>query len=152
MAIFHLAQFEHEPFWQHLFRLNDYHTQYVHFMYEKGERCKVALEGITYKTWATLGLVCYGGLCSFNVDDVWDLLESLSLYQWQCEYVSESFGCPSPPPYDLHAQYPCVYQVTDVMSSPLFLPSWCMFLLPIHWPWCEFLSLLWCMWWIICPI
>jgi len=35
MAIFHLPQFEHEPFWQYLSRLNEYRAQYVHFMYEK---------------------------------------------------------------------------------------------------------------------
>jgi len=32
---FHLHQFEHEPFWQYLSRLNDYRAQHVHFMYEK---------------------------------------------------------------------------------------------------------------------
>ena len=35
MAIFHFPQFEHEPFWQYLSRLNDYRAQYVHSMYEK---------------------------------------------------------------------------------------------------------------------
>jgi len=35
IAIFHLPQFEHEPFWQCLSRLNDYCAQYVHFTYEK---------------------------------------------------------------------------------------------------------------------
>jgi len=52
--------------------------------------------------------MCYGGLCSLNVDDMWDLFESLASYQWQYECASESFACPSPPPYDLHAQSPCV--------------------------------------------
>ena len=27
MATFYLPQFEHEPSWQYLFRLNDYHAQ-----------------------------------------------------------------------------------------------------------------------------
>jgi len=35
MAIFHLLQFEYEPFWQYLSRLNGYHAQYVHFTYKK---------------------------------------------------------------------------------------------------------------------
>ena len=35
MAIFHLPQFEHEPFGQYLSRLNDYHAQYVLFEYEE---------------------------------------------------------------------------------------------------------------------
>ena len=50
MAIFHLPQFEHEPFWQYLSRLNDYRAQYVLFEYEKWEICDVVLEGITHKT------------------------------------------------------------------------------------------------------
>jgi len=35
MVIFHLSQFEHEPFCQYLSRLNDYRAQYVLFQYEK---------------------------------------------------------------------------------------------------------------------
>ena len=64
MAIFHLPQFEHEPFWQYLSGLNYYHPQYVHFTYEKWEMCKVVLEGITHKTRATLESMCYGDLYS----------------------------------------------------------------------------------------
>jgi len=44
MAIFHLPQFEHEPFWKYLLRLNDC-CKYVHFLYEKWEICDVVLEG-----------------------------------------------------------------------------------------------------------
>ena len=60
MAIFHLPQFEHEPFWQYLSRLNDYHAQYVHFTYEKWEICDVMLEGITHETRATFGSMLIG--------------------------------------------------------------------------------------------
>ena len=35
MAIFYFPQFEHEPFWQYLSRLNGYRAQYVLSMYEK---------------------------------------------------------------------------------------------------------------------
>ena len=42
--------------------------------------------------------MCYGGLCSLNVDDMWDLFESLASYR-----ASESFACLFRPPYDLHA-------------------------------------------------
>jgi len=47
------------------------------------------------------------GLCFLNVDDMWDLFESLASYLWQCECACESFVYPSLPPYDLHAQSPC---------------------------------------------
>jgi len=44
---------------------------------------------------------------------MWDLFESLGLYQWQCECASETFICPSQPPYDLHVQCPCIDQFRD---------------------------------------
>ena len=70
MAIFHFPQFEHEPFWQYLSRLNDYRAQYVHSMFEKWEICDVMLAGITHKTQATFESMCYGSLCSLNADDM----------------------------------------------------------------------------------
>ena len=67
MAIFHLPQLQPESFWQYLFRLNDYHAQYVHFTYEKQEICNVVLEGATYESQATLKSMCCRGnsfMCS----------------------------------------------------------------------------------------
>ena len=52
--------------------------------------------------------MCYGGLCYLNVDDMWEFFKSLASHEWQCAYASDSFVFPSPPPYDLHAQSPCV--------------------------------------------
>jgi len=75
MTIFHLPQFEHEPFWRYLSQLNDYHAQYVHFVYDKWETCDVLLEGITYDTRATLESMCYSGLDSLNADDMWNLFD-----------------------------------------------------------------------------
>ena len=73
--------------------------------------------------------MCYSGLCSLNVDDMWNLFESLASYQWQCAYVRESFMFPSPPLYDLHAQSPCVDQFRDVCdhypSYPHDVCSYC---------------------------
>ena len=87
------------------------------------------LEGITHETRATLESMCYGGLCSLNVDDMWDLFEYLTSYQWQYECANESFACPSPPSYDLHAQAPCVDEFRDVCdhysSYPLNACSYC---------------------------
>jgi len=45
MAVFHLPQFEYEPFWQYLPRLNDYRAEHVHFMYEKWEFAMLCLRG-----------------------------------------------------------------------------------------------------------
>jgi len=73
--------------------------------------------------------MCYGGLCSLNVDNMWDLFEFLAFYQWQCEYASESFVCHSPPLYDLHTQSLCVDQFRDACdhycSYPRDVCSYC---------------------------
>jgi len=73
--------------------------------------------------------MCYGGLCSLNADDMWDLCESLASYQWQFECASNAFVYPSPPPYDFHAQSPCTNQIRDAcdhyFSSPLDACSYC---------------------------
>jgi len=77
-------------------------------MFKIWEICDVVLEGITHETQAILESLCYGGLYSLNVDDMWDLFEYLASSQWQHECASDSFMYASPPPYDLHAQSPCV--------------------------------------------
>jgi len=86
-------------------------------------------EKITHENRATLESMCYSALCSLNVDDICDLFESLASYQWQYEFASESFACPSPPPYDLHAQSPSVDQIRDACdhysSYPLDLCFYC---------------------------
>jgi len=79
VAIFHLPQFEHEPFWQYLSRLNDYRAQYMHFIYEKWKIRNVVLVGITHETRFTLESYV-GGLSSLNVDDTWNLFEPLASY------------------------------------------------------------------------
>jgi len=58
--------------------------------HKKGKVCNVVLEGITNVTQATLESMCHVGMCYWNVDDMWDLFESLSSYQRQCDSASES--------------------------------------------------------------
>jgi len=67
--------------------------------------------------------MCYGGLSSLNVDDMWDLFEYLASYQWQYKCANESFACPSPPPYDLHAQSPCINKFKEACDRYSFLRS-----------------------------
>ena len=105
-------------------------------MFEKWEIWDVVLEGITHESRATLESMCYGGLCSLNVDDMWDLFEYLPSYQWQYECSSESFACPSPRPYDLHTQSPYVDQFRDACdhysSYPLDAVSYTHLTLPTN--------------------
>jgi len=52
-------------------------------------------------------------MCSLDIDDMWDLFESLASYQWQYECTSESFVCLSQLLYYLHTQSPCIDQFKD---------------------------------------
>ena len=45
MAIFHLPQFDHEPFWQYLSRFTDHCAQYVHFMHKNGKYTMLCSRG-----------------------------------------------------------------------------------------------------------
>jgi len=38
MAIFHLPQFDHEPFVPYLFKMNDYCAKYVYLTYKKNDK------------------------------------------------------------------------------------------------------------------
>jgi len=75
-------------------------------MNEKWEICNVVLEEITYETQGIVDSVCYYGSSSLDVDDIWDLFESLAYYQWQFECDSESIVFHYLPSYDLHTQSP----------------------------------------------
>jgi len=68
--------------------------------------------------------MCYGGLCSLSVNDMWELFEHLDWYQWHCERPSEHSVYPSPPPYDLQAQSPCVDQFRDLGHHHSFYPCY----------------------------
>jgi len=58
------------------------------------------LEGITPETRAILESICYGGLGSLDVDDMWDLFESLTWHQWQLNDARDR--------YHHHFSYPHV--------------------------------------------
>jgi len=136
MAIFHFPQFQHEPFWQYLSRLNDYRAQYMLSMYKKWEICDVVLEGITHETWATLESLCHGDLCLLNADDMWDLFESLASYQWQFECASEAlYTLPHLPmiyPLNLHVWINLEMLVITILSL-LLMPVLVANLLTVMW-------------------
>jgi len=47
--------------------------------------CNVVLERIKYETQVIFESMCSGSMCYLNIDDMWDLIESLTWYQWQCK-------------------------------------------------------------------
>ena len=80
------------------------------------------LEGITDETRVTPESMCYDGMCSLNVGDMWELFEHLAWYRLHCQRPIEHSACPSPPPYDLHVQSPCVDQFRDLSHHHSFYP------------------------------
>ena len=65
----------------------------MYFKYKNLKVYNVVLEEITQEARVILRSMCYGGLCSLNIDDMWNLFKALAWYKWQCESVSESFAC-----------------------------------------------------------
>ena len=99
--------------------MDGYRPEYAYFEYEKWKICNVVLEAIINETQATLEFMYYGDLCYLNVDDIWDLFESLASYQWNCECASEASVCPSPPPPDTCSY--CQSFDHDVNSCPSYV-------------------------------
>jgi len=76
------------------------------------------LEGITPDTRAILESMCYGGLHSSAVDDMWDLFESLAWHQWQYDDARDSYHHYSYYPYVLFSF--CQSFDHDVHSCPYY--------------------------------
>ena len=81
----------------------------------------MVLEGITHETRAALESMYYGVLCSLSVNDMWDLFEYLASTNGNMSELV-SLCMPSPPPYDLHAQSPCVNQFRDAYDQDSSYP------------------------------
>jgi len=72
--------------------------------------------------------MCYGGLHSLAVNDIWDLFESLASYQWQSHDARDLYHHYSSYPYMLcsfcqsfdHDVHSCpYYDVSDVCHARL---------------------------------
>ena len=78
MTVFHLPQYEHEPFWRHLSRLNEYHAQLNH-NFEKWEICEVITVGLNVESVSYIESLCPGGLIellSKTQNEVWISLKN----------------------------------------------------------------------------
>ena len=75
MPVFNFPQYEHEPFWSYLSRLNDYCAQ---LNFQKWKICKVIVVGLTAKYKGYVESMCLRGLLglfSKTQDEVWDFLK-----------------------------------------------------------------------------
>jgi len=77
MPVFHFPQYEHEPFWSYLSRLNEYRVHLNH-NFQKWEICEVIIEGLNIESRSYIESLCPGGLIellSKTRNEVWDFFE-----------------------------------------------------------------------------
>jgi len=104
MPVFYFPQFEHEPFWSYLSRLNDYRAQ-LNQSFEKWEICEVIVIGLNAFSRGYVESMCLGGfqgLLSKTQDEVWNFFEKLAWDTYQFEQVSETLGYPTHGEYASH--------------------------------------------------
>jgi len=80
MAIFHFPQYEHEPLWHYLSRLNKYHAHLNH-NFEKWKIYEVIAVDLNVESRRYIESLCPGGLIellSKNQNEVWDFFEKLA--------------------------------------------------------------------------
>ena len=80
MSVFNFPQYEHEPFWSYLSRLNEYRAQLNH-NFQNWEICEVIIDGLNIKSRGYNESLCPGGfleLFSKTQNEVWDFFEKLS--------------------------------------------------------------------------
>ena len=97
MLVFNFPQFEHEPFWSYLLRLNDYRAL-VNQNFEKREICEVIVVGLNVEFWDYVESICPGGvtgLLTKTHGEVWDFFEKLAWDTYAFEQVRETTGYPT---------------------------------------------------------
>ena len=80
MPVFNFPQYEHEPFWSYLSRLNDYRAQ-LNQTFEKWKIYEVIALGLNSEFRGHVASMCSGGLLGLlfrSQDEVWDFFKKLA--------------------------------------------------------------------------
>jgi len=105
MSVFHFLQYEHEPFWSYILRLNEYSAQ-LNQNFQKWKICEVIAMGLNVKSMSYIESICPGGLIellSKIEDKVWDFFKKLAWKTYAFEQPNEIFKYPTHREYDFHA-------------------------------------------------
>ena len=97
MPVFNFPQFEHEPFWNYLSRLNDYRAQ-LNRNFEKWEICEVIILGLNSEFKGHVESMCQGGLIgllSKTQEEVWDFFEYLAWDTYEFEQAKMNLKYPT---------------------------------------------------------
>jgi len=109
MPVFNFPQYEHEPLWSYLSRLNYYRAQ-LNQTFEKWKICEVIVLGLNAKFRGIVETMCSGGLLGLltrSQDEVWDFFERLAWDTYEFEQAKMNLKCPTHIEYAFYANlYP----------------------------------------------
>ena len=97
MPVFNFPQFEHEPFWSYLSRLNHYRAQ-LNCTFEKWKICKVIVLGLNAEFRGYIESIYPSGVLRLLTriqDEVWDFFEKLTWDKYEFEQVRWILGYPT---------------------------------------------------------
>ena len=96
MPVLSFPQYEHEPFWRYLSRLNDYRAQLLE-TFQKWKICEAIVLGLNAEFRGIVESMCLGGLLGLlprSQDEVWDFFEKLAWDTYEFEQAKNIFGSP----------------------------------------------------------
>ena len=125
MGLFNFQQFEREPFWNYISRLNDYRAQLNH-NFEKWEICEVILEGLNFESKSYIRSIFPGGLrelISKTPNEVWDVFEKVAWETYTIDQAKQSVRSPSHEEYNFQANfYPSDHFMNSYDSFHSYMP------------------------------
>jgi len=107
MPVFNFPQFEHEPFWNYLSRLNDYRAQ-LNQNFQKWKIYKVIVVGLNIETRRYEESLCLGGiirLLSRTQDKVWNFFEKLAYDIYEFNQAKKNFRYLTHSEFIFHANH-----------------------------------------------
>ena len=106
MPVFNFPQYEHEPFWSCLSRLNDYRAHQLNQKLQKWKICEIIAVSLNSESRGYVESIYLGGvlgLLSKTQDEFWDSFEKLAWDTYAFEQANENFRYPTHGEYDFHA-------------------------------------------------
>jgi len=136
MLVFYFSQYEYEPFWSYLSRLNEYRAQLNH-NFEKWKFCEiivVGLMGLNVESRSYITSICFWGLIellSKTQNEVWDFFEKLAWETFAFEQANITFKYTTQGEYDFQVNsYPSDHSVNSYDPSYCYMP-------PVLYDYCE---------------
>ena len=122
MPAFHFPQFQHEPFWNYLSRLNAYRAQLNH-NFEKWKICEVIVVGLNSEFRGHVEPIYLGGLLGLltrTQDEIWDFFENLAWDNYEFEQARWTLGYPThESAFHAHPYHQDFYESSHAYEPPI---------------------------------